>query len=766
MTQSTDYLTEGPVLKSFPTSSYVLPLFTGTLFLSAMLLFSIQPYFSKLVLPRLGGSPGVWSVAMVFFQSVLLLGYAYAHLLTRCFSTLQAIAIHALVLVAAFAFLPLGIADGWHSAPAQHQEFWLLGLFGISIGLPFFAVAANAPLLQAWFSRTGHEHAADPYFLYGASNVGSFASLYLYILVLEPALALGTQSWLWTAGYGLLVLAILWCAAAVLQKPRPAMEAQRAIADDDTAQTSDQAIPARQILVYLGLAAVPSALTIAVTAHITVDVASAPFMWVVPLSLFLLTFVLTFRSRSLIPLSALTAILPWTAIAAAAVILLPTLLPLWVELSVNLLAFFIAVLYCHARLYQLRPPASQLTAFYLWMSVGGVIGGIFAGILSPNIFDSVTEYPLLMLIVLFLLPFRHGMTAAKLVTSAAFAAAVGGLLWMATWLKIVPDIWNHASVALTIIGLVTLSAIVRLKSQAAACKLLFLTVPFFLFLRFDQDIVHMERSFFGVIKVKDTVDSSHRRMVHGTTVHGSISMDAFGPEPGTGRPEPLAYYHVTGEMMDTLTAARAVTGGPLGRAAVVGLGTGSLLCHRDPAEIWTVYEIDQAVIDVASNPAYFRFVSDCAPDTKMVLGDARLTLESEPDGQLDYLLIDAFSSDSIPVHLMTREAIALFFSKLSDNGLLALHISNRYLELASVLAAIADQDGYVIRYAQFDKSKADTKPDQVFGANVAVLARHEADFGPLLANPRWKEVAAGDTTAWTDDYSNIIGAILRKDAGH
>lgn len=740
----------------------VLQLFAGTLFLSAFLLFSVQPFFSKLVLPKLGGSPGVWSVAMVFFQSVLLLGYTYAHILTRYLQTRRAILVHAVVLLSACVFLPLGIASGWDTPPVQHQEIWLLGLFAVSVGLPFFAVSANAPLLQAWFTQTGHRHASDPYFLYGASNIGSFASLYLYILVLEPALALGTQSLLWTAGYFMLVIAILLCGASVFKQSDTVSDHPGGSSNADDAAT-DQRIPAKQILVYLGLAAVPSALTIALTAHIAVDIASAPFMWVVPLSLFLLTFVIAFKNKPLISVDFLSNLLPWTAIIAAAVIFLPKLLPLTFGLGANLLIYFITVLFCHARLYQLRPHASQLTAFYLWMSVGGVLGGIFAGLVAPNIFNWVAEYPMLMLSALFLLPLKGGATSRSVFWTITAGSVLAFAFWAAATRGLIPELKGHEIVTLSIIGLITLAAIVQLKWQAVSHVLLVLTVPFALLLQLHPSVVHSERSFFGVIKVKDTDNGLHRRMVHGTTVHGSIAMSAFEPDVGTGNPEPLAYYHETGEMADTLNAARVAAGGTLLHAGIVGLGTGSFLCHMQPGEEWAVYEIDKSVIDVASNPAYFRFISDCGPQAKMVLGDARLTLEAEPDGKFDYLLIDAFSSDSIPVHLMTREAIDLFFSKLSENGLLALHISNRYLELASVLAAIAEVDGYELRFAEFSAAEDKTKPDQVFGANVMVLAREEADFGPLLENSRWNTVSAGDTRPWTDDYSNIVGAIVRHE---
>ncbi|MEL7529412.1 MAG: fused MFS/spermidine synthase, partial [Pseudomonadota bacterium] len=594
-------------------------------------------------------------------------------------------------------------------------------------------------------------------------GIGSFASLYLYILVLEPALKLGTQSLLWTAGYFGLVVSILICAAAVLRRPHSAP------ADLSGSNASDgpspaKPIPARQILVYLGLAAVPSALTIALTAHIAVDIASAPFMWVVPLSLFLLTFVIAFKTKPLVSVEFLSSLLPFAAILAATVIFLPKILPLAFGLGANLAVYFITVLYCHARLYQLRPHASQLTAFYLWMSVGGVLGGVFAGLIAPNVFSWVAEYPMLMLAALFLLPLKNGATATTVLKTLALGAGLTFVFWLGLTRGWIPDIQRHEVIVVLIIALVLFAALAQLRWQAISHILLILTVPLVLLLQLHPSIVHTERSFFGVVKVKDTDDSAYRRMVHGTTVHGSIAMNAFEPEIGKGSPEPLAYYHESGEMAATLHAARASAGTGLGHVGIVGLGTGSFLCHRNAGETWTVYEIDKSVIDVASNPSYFRFISDCGPDTKMVLGDARLTLNAERDGKFDYLLIDAFSSDSIPVHLMTREAIRLFFSKVGENGLLAMHISNRYLELASVLAAIAETDGYAIRYASYAADENQDRPDQVFKANVMVFARKEAGLGPLLDDGRWQAVASKGTAPWTDDYSNIVGAIIRHES--
>lgn len=682
----------------------ILPLFVLTIFLSAFLLFSVQPMFAKMVLPILGGSPGVWSVAMVFFQATLLAGYAYAHLVTSRFGLRTAGIIHGGVLLAAFAFLPLALPEGWEIAPESGQPLWILGLMAVSIGVPFFAVAANSPLLQAWFARTGHEHAADPYFLYGASNIGSFASLLLYIVLFEPTMALPVQSLVWAAGFGVLTLAIALCFLRTLNSDvRPKRT---------TLHASPVPRHAGKPLQWVALAFVPSGLLVAVTAYISTDIAAAPFLWVVPLALFLLTFVVAFARKPLIPTRVLSAV-----VAVLGIVVLSQLSLNWgqsvaIKLPLHLVFFFFAALLAHSFLVSLRPRASDLTSFYLYMSLGGVLGGALTTLVSPMIFDTVVEYPLLVV-------------AAMLCIPSLYAKRDLNLFGF--------------RMPLMAAGLVVVMAMLVLSQSIRAVK----------------HNLFIERSFFGVVKVRDDPASNLRLMHHGSTYHGAIRRDE------TGRPTPLAYYHASGGIAKSLFALQERRAGRQSQMGVIGLGSGSILCHRKPGETWTSFEIDRAVVSAASDPSLFRFVSECGHGDPIIVGDGRITMRAQPDGKFDYLLIDAFSSDSIPVHLMTVEAFALYRAKLAADGLIAVHISNRYLELQSVVAAIAAKLGMVGRAALF-RSRKDFRTSGIFPTHVVVLANDEEALGALRDHRDWVSLKGTATQVWTDDFSNIPSAIWRQ----
>ena len=367
------------------------PVFTSAIFTSAFLLFAIQPMFTKMILPQLGGSPGVWSVAMVFFQALLLMGYLYAHLSTRYLPPRTAIYVHLGLLLITFLALPISIASGLGKPPAEGQAFWLIGVFTFSVGLPFFAVAGNGPLLQAWFARTRHKDAGNPYFLYAASNLGSFAALLLYPLVFETTLRLPQQSLGWSIGF--VVLALLITSAGYIMQTTSTNQLAAFI------QPTKVAGPKKRLIgEYIWLSFVPSALLVAVTAHISTDIAPAPFLWVIPLALYLLTFVLIFRDRPLVPTKVVNHLVP---ILAGLVILSEIIqLNIFLNCAIHLGFFFVAALMYHQRLYNRRPQVEHLTQFYLWMSFGGVLGGIFSGLLAPHIFDRILEYPILIGLVM------------------------------------------------------------------------------------------------------------------------------------------------------------------------------------------------------------------------------------------------------------------------------------------------------------------------------------------------------------------------------
>ncbi len=691
----------------------VLPVFTLTIFLSAFLLFSVQPMFAKMVLPKLGGSPGVWSVAMVFFQTMLLAGYGYAHFLTKRLPLISASIVHLGVLLAAFIFLPLALPSGWDAAPQAGEAFWLLGLFGAAVGLPFFAVAANGPLLQAWFSRTGHEHADDPYFLYGASNIGSFASLILYIVALEPALTLSDQTFSWAAGFALLTGLIAICAFVAISR---SSDRRKAASTAVVTKASDaSASPWKQRAQWTALAFVPSGLLVAVTAHISTDIAAAPFMWVIPLALFLLTFVLAFARKPFFSLPVLSNITLALSVIPFINLLFGVVFLPWLMFAGHLAFFFFAALLAHSFLVKLRPEADDLTSFYLWMSFGGVLGGATTTLLSPVLFDTVVEYPLLVLTALLCRPSIYETNGKPKFGIPSQALLLGAMI-----------------------------CIFALSSAIGSHR------------KFE----FAERSFFGSVTVRKDNNGAFNLMKHGSTVHGAMRRSDLEKGP-TWRPQPLTYYHASSAIAHSLFAKQDQLAGKPAEMGVAGLGTGSILCHRKPGERWTSYEIDKVVVDVASDPKLFRYVSACGEGDPIVIGDARLTLAKEPAGKFDYLLVDAFSSDSIPTHLLTVEAFQLYRDKLADGGMLAVHISNRYMELGSVLAAIAKETGLVGRIATIQPSDEEQKTEWASRSTVVVLARDEAALVDLADRDEWKNINAGETVAWTDDYSNIPAAIYR-----
>lgn len=682
-----------------------LVLFGATLFLSALLLFSVQPLFAKMVLPRLGGTPAVWSVAMVFFQAMLLAGYAYAHAIVRFAGLTTGFVIHIAVLAIAVVWLPFQIASGFEQPPESGVAFWLLALFFVSIGVPFFAVSANAPLLQAWFSRTGHRHAHDPYFLYGASNLGSFFALLSYPVLFEPAFAVGEQSQLWFAGYIALGIGVVLCgfAARSLSNDR----ADTAGKDVPVEATPRPVPTARLRLSWIAFASIPSALLVAVTAHISTNVAAAPFLWVMPLALFLLTFVITFQRRPVIPHHWMRAALPITTVAASVSLMGYLPIGIVVETAIHLVAFFVAAMVCHGELVARRPDASHLTEFYLAMSLGGVLGGAFTTLLSPVIFSSVLEYPILIGAAMLAMPEMRALIRRWPLIVAPAVLVVAIALWSG-----------------------------------------------------GRSVIDRERSFFGVLTVSTSPDGRHTILIHGTTIHGAQHIADGAAD--AGRPEPLTYYTAEGPLAAAITGHRDRLGRPV-NVGIVGLGAGSLACYAAKGEKWRFYEIDPAVVRVASDPRRFRFLSACTPDAPIIVGDARLTVMREPDGTFDVLVIDAFSSDAIPIHLMTREAITGYFTKLAPGGILVMHISNRYMELRSVLAAIAAGEkltgaGLLNRRSVEDNKALRTTTEAV------VLARSPGDIAQFV-DAGWDPLETETDSAvraWTDDYSNIIAAILRR----
>jgi hypothetical protein len=730
----------------------VLVVYTSAIFVSALLLFSVQPLFTKMVLPRLGGSPAVWSVAMVFFQSLLLAGYAYAHFLMQLRSRAIPVAVHLVLLVIALLSLPLSIASGWGEPPTSGYAFWLLGLFAVSIGLPFFALAANNPLLQAWFVRTGHPDGPDPYFLYASSNIGSFLALLSYPVLLEPMFTLRTQNLIWTAGYGLLIALIAGCGVLLLRSPVTA--AVDVLAEHSDAPPPSWIVRARWIF----LAAVPSGLLIAVTAHISTDVAAAPLLWVLPLSLYLLTWVLVFQSRPLLPHRWMLLAQP---LAIAGVIVLLAIggeQNLLLTLGGHLLCFFVIAMACHGELARTRPPAKYLTGFYVALSFGGMVGGLFAGLIAPFTFSRIAEYPILLALAALCRPSGDDRRLRYWPLLAVLAAVLIVPAWSDG--QTMRSLDEHR--VWVIGGVGVLSALLALGLNASRWKIFATIVLALVLIRAypaDDGRVETVRSFFGVHKIVVTPHGQYHVLMHGTTIHGAQKFQNDDGSPITGRPEPISYYHKDGGIGRAITAIRERKGSAL-RVAVIGLGSGTLTCASVPGESWKFFEIDQSMVDTASDPKYFTYIRDCEPNLKPVIGDARLTFAREPDGIYDMIIVDAYSSDAIPIHLATQEAMKIYKAKLAPQGVVVMHVSNRHLALESVVVGIADANGMKSWVYDEDSGRDN---EYIFATDVVVCAREEADVGALASSDKWEQTdPTKGERVWTDDYSNILGAVYRR----
>ena len=717
--------------------------YVAAIFLSAALVFLVQPMFAKMATPLLGGAPNVWNVSLVCFQAALLLGYAYAHLLNHFITSLRTqIGIHAALLVSAAVVLPFQLSGALGDPDPSQPTLWLIGVFALSIAPPFAVIAATAPLIQSWYSRSGRADAHDPYHLYGASNIGSLIGLLAYPLILEPLLPLAAQTISWSIGYGALAILLIASGFIALSTgggAAPALAVAR-VEDSPKIETGRW----QQRLWWLACAFVPSSLLVGVTTHISTDIASVPFLWVAPLVIYISSFIIVFAKRPGVSLEQSNRLLPLGVAIAALGLSSIASPPIIVGLIIHLLVLFLAALLAHGAMAKDRPEAKRLTEFYLIMSLGGVLGGAFNALLAPVLFSTVIEYPLMLLAILLIRPNLRWMGKGR--TRVWSLVAIGALCG-ALVLRMVDG--TDATIAYRIFHLIAIISVVfAAKSRlgpiiAAACAFGISA------LGNPVGAAISDRGFFGVVKIVERGDV--RVLMHGTTNHGSQFKSpekALQPTTYYAEPTPI------GQVFKT-----HLTPGDVG---VVGLGTGSVACYAQPGQSYVYYEIDPLVVQYAKDPAHFTYLSECTPDAEIILGDGRLNLAAQPAGKYNLLLIDAFSSDSIPVHLMTVEAVELYLSRLSEDGLLVMHISNRHLDLSRIVARIAEQLGvsaYYQFYVEDDISKGELS---AASSQVVLLARSENALTKIRADARWSLLESDGKRAWRDDYSNVIGAILAK----
>ena len=736
--------------------------FLVTVFTSAVLLFSVQLMFGKMILPLLGGTPAVWNTCLVFFQAVLLGGYWYAHATTSWLGAKRQAVLHAAVLCLPLIMLPITVPAGWAPPTTGHPIPWLLGLLSLRVGLPFFAAATTAPLIQYWFAQTDHSSAQDPYFLYAASNCGSLVGLLGYPLLVEPHLHLAQQSRLWSGGFVALLILTGGCAMSLWRSQTASARTSGPFPAFPLGSGPVASLTWNRRAWWVMLSFVPSSLLLGVTTYLSTDIAAIPLLWVVPLAIYLLTFILVFAKRPPIPHWIMVQAMPAVVLSFAIAMVSQKMGPIWLLAPLHLVAFFVAAMVCHGQLAQDRPSTHHLTEFYLWLSVGGVLGGLFNVLVAPVIFDTVVEYPLMMALAAVLWPgsSRSGQRPRTNRFDYLIPMAFG--MFYATLILCIKIIGVETSrtAMLVLYGIPALICLALFRYRPVRFGLgvvAFLMVGTLMMSGWESTL-HIERSFFGVYRIDRVHSRTSRylRLLHGTTLHGMQSLDP------NRRRQPLTYYYPTGPLGQVF---EAFTGSVprLHHVAMVGLGTGSTACYGTPSQDWTFYEIDPAVQRIATTPQYFTFLRDCMERVNVVLGDARLSLMKAPNRHYDLFILDAFSSDAIPMHLLTQEALQLYAAKLADEGLVAFHISNRYLNLKPVVANLATANGFAC-VMRSDTQLSREESDAGKTASVwMVLARRPQDLERLASAPHWHVVSGQPGAAvWTDDFSNILSVFIKR----
>jgi SAM-dependent methyltransferase len=721
--------------------------FGAALFMSAALLFLVQPMFAKALLPLLGGAPAVWNTCVVFYELILLAGYWYAFSMQRRLPLSRQFLVHLALLLLVLVLLPLRVHAFLPPPTSVTAVPWLLITLLVSLGLPLLVLSATSPLLQSWFAATTHQRAHDPYFLYAASNAGSLLGLLIYPFVLEPRIGLHSQSFIWTVGYLVLVVCLGLAAFIAYRSARSESSSGESTPAESTPNGSNE-IGSRRKLRWVVLALIPSSLMLSVTSYLSTVIAPIPLLWVVPLALYLLTFIIAFSGDSDARLRRLRQITP--IVVLLLVVAMATYYQ-WVLSFVilPLTAFFLIALTCHSLLAADRPSKTHLTEFYLWLAGGGAAGGIFMAIIAPLIFTSVVEYPLVLIAAAYFTrapaePTRRAILwdlELPLLLGVLFATLISlEARYMPSRLQgdAILGFWVAAAIALVLFR--------RPLGFAASVAALFLCSA--LFTTTQENRIYVERNFFGVLSVL-AVEGYHK-LYHGQTMHGVENM-----RPGY-RDNPLSYYARSGPLGQLF----AHLGPELkhGSIAVVGLGVGSALCYHTEGQQWTIYEIDPAMDSIARDRRFFHFIDDCAPQTPTVLGDARLSLEKAPDATYDLMILDAYSADYVPVHLVTREAVSLYVRKLKPHGVLAFHITSNWIDLEPVLSALAadaDLQCYV-QHQRINLAEAETGKTP---SNWIALAPAGPATDALQRDPRWYACRPTRFPVWTDDYSSLVTAI-------
>ncbi|MEY4768889.1 MAG: hypothetical protein RL637_1528 [Pseudomonadota bacterium] len=723
--------------------------FILTLLISAVLMFTLQPLFGKLLLPALGGSPAVWNTCMVFYQTVVFLGYLYAHGLNLIVNRWQQFIIHSSLLILSLYFLPVTLPEILIPPTNSQPILWLIKILATSIGLPFLIISTTSPLLQAWFTKIGHHRSTDPYYLSIASNSGSLLALMSYPFLIEPHLGLTDQRFIWSTSYAVYIGFVLVCAGFFIKQP---FKKSTTIHSEILLPES----PSKITMIHWGLLAfVPSSLLLGVTNFISTDIAAVPLLWIIPLILYLFSFILVFSAfypkiQPIIIHGQPLFILIFMIMA----FINPAELNYWIYLALHTIGFLISALICHGELARLRPHAAYLTRYYLIMSFAGMLGGIFNSLIAPFIFTNVTEYPLMIIAALLLRPNRYTIQWQSLLSliPGILLIIVGKIAQ-----QLIPNLVDYFDpLAWGLIGLTLVSYFFY--------RYLFIyagLIAAILFLALDLQAlsahtVFQQRSFFGVSSIRSAMIENEKHqpemiyeLFHGTTKHGAQRLAK------NLQTIPTLYYSPQAPMGQLFKEfASQNTQWHIG---IVGLGAGALLCYRQPQQQWTIFEIDPLVFQIAADQHYFHYLSSCGQKAQQIIGDARLSIAAKPNQSFDLLIMDAFSSDAVPTHLLTQQAISLYLSHLKPNGLLAFHISNRHLDLKKVLSDHAEHFKLAaLRQAYQAKQPA---PPLVVDAEWVVMAKNPQLLQRLVESRygHWEKLPLYfDFKSWSDDFTSII----------
>lgn len=735
--------------------SPLVSLYSLTLLLSAALLFSVQPMFSKMVLPYLGGTPQVWNTCMLFFQVMLLGGYAYAHGTTKYLS-IRMQAILQIGLLALFTIvLPIVIPVGVEPPEGLDPTLWQLGLMLTTVGGPFFVLAASAPMLQRWFAASGDKDSSNPYFLYGASNLGSMTSLLLYPVLIEPLLPLSGQAHTWMLGYFALI-ALTGLSAFMIWKAAPASVPARAA-------SSSGGVTWKQRFLWLTLAFIPSSLMLGVTTFMTMDIAAVPMLWILPLAIYVGTFILVFARKQLLSLeNAITLQAAMLIVLIAQKISFPFIDPLFL-IAIHLSVFFFSAMTCHIQLAQSRPDARNLTEFYLIMSLGGALGGFFNAIIAPQFMVIPLEYVFALVLACMV---RHAGNPAK-----SFQAALDSVKNTLRQKGVDslfsgPFLMSFVALFITVFLFNTSSKFVLFGGSALIAMILsymmdrrwlfsFLVAMIFGFFPLGyhwggdayNEVIHRDRNFFGIVKIANT-KQGERILLHGTTNHGTQVMDE------KFRLTPMSYYSIHSPIRNVFKVLDDKPGEQ--KIGILGLGIGVTACFKKPGRTIDYFEIDKLVQEIAEDPQYFTFLKDCGTDYEVILGDGRLTVAKKPDDTYDLIVTDAFTSDNIPIHLLTVEALQMYLNKIKDDGAVLVHISNRFLDLEPVLYEASQVLGVPAIVGMSDDTEIPGTEIKAYASHWVLFTKNE-DFKNKLREMGWTDARSRKgVKPWTDQYSNIF----------